>query len=210
MKGLKLSKTSWLILSAGVFLVILAGLGLTRSQQVKEQSALNDELATYEKRLALLQTSQLSQHLENLKVQIEENEAQVEDAKARLEQTVISVDVADELYKIAEYCSVNITNFTSSVISESKYEGIAISTISLSAVIEGAKQNVVDFVQSVNNGFVTGNVATAQVTFGDAEPLEEPSESEESEEQEPVEGEELATGMASARISILIYSYEDK
>ena len=44
MKGLKLSKTSWLILSAGVFIVVLAGLGLTRSQQMKEQTKVADEL----------------------------------------------------------------------------------------------------------------------------------------------------------------------
>jgi hypothetical protein len=35
MKGIKISKTGWIILSAGIFVVVLAGLGITRSGQVK-------------------------------------------------------------------------------------------------------------------------------------------------------------------------------
>ena len=55
MKKLKLSKTSWLILAAGVFIVVLVGLGLTRSQQIREQSGLDDELSVTQKRLDNLQ-----------------------------------------------------------------------------------------------------------------------------------------------------------
>jgi len=40
---MKLSKTGWLIIIIGVFVIILAGLGTVRSQQVREQDQLNEE-----------------------------------------------------------------------------------------------------------------------------------------------------------------------
>ncbi len=209
MKGLKLSKASWVILAAGVFLIVLAGLGLTRSQQMKEQTRLDEELNISEKRLSTLQTAQLTQQLENLRVKVEESDAQVKDAQARLDQTVISVDVADEFYKIANYCSVNITSLTTSKIVNSKYLSIPISTTSLSAAVTGDKKNIVDFIISLNNGFVTGKLGSFSISFDGAEAEEEiPDSEEEQEEEEPEEGEELATGTASASISLLIYSYE--
>lgn len=165
MKSLHLSKTSWLILSAGVFLVVLAGLGLTRSQQMGEQNKLGAELELSEKTLAALKTAQLSQQLENLKVDVEESQTQLEEAQARLRQTVVSVDVSDELFKIAEYCSVNITEMSTTTISQKEYGGITLSTISLTAKVKGTDENVINYVASLNNDYVTGNLETAQINF---------------------------------------------
>ena len=165
MKGLHLSKTSWLILSAGVFLVVLAGLGLTRYQQMQEQNTLGDELELSEKRLAALKTAQLSQQLEDLRVEVEENQAQLEEAQARLHQTVLSVDVTDELFKIAEYSSVNITEMSTTTISQAEYEGITLSTISIAAKVSGTDENMVKLVASLNNDYVTGNIEVAQISF---------------------------------------------
>ena len=208
MKGLKLSKASWLILSAGIFIVILAGLGLTRSQQIKEKNSLDDELSLSEKRLATVQTTQLSQQLENLRGQVEESQSQLKEAQARLHQTVISVDVTDAFFKTAEYCSVNVTNLSTATIARSKYEGIAISTISLNAKVTGEKKNIINFIFSLNNSYITGKVQTAQITFA----------SDTAQGDTPVSGEEsgvtssenatLVPGMADATVTMLIYSYE--
>lgn len=195
MKGLKLSKTSWLILSAGVFLVVLAGLGLTRSQQLKEQTQLDEEVTLSEKRLATLEASQLtqlSQQLEGLRVKVEEGEAQLEEAQARLHQTVVSVDVTDELFKIAAYCSVNITNMSTTTISKTKYESITLSTISLSASVTGKKGNIINFINSLNNGYITGYVQSAQINLKEtySDDITEESDAD------------------TATMSMIIYSYE--
>jgi hypothetical protein len=192
MKGLQLSKTSWLILSAGVFLVVLAGLGLTRSQQLKEQNKLGDELTLAENRLGAIKTAQLSQQLEDLSVKVEEGEAQLKEAQARLRQTVVSVDVTDEFFKIAEYCSVNVTNLSTTTISQTGYEGITLSMISLTATVEGKKNNIINFIISLNNGYATGNVQTAQVTLHETYSEDQTEESEED----------------TTTVSMIIYSYE--
>lgn len=204
MKGLKLSKASWLILSAGVFIVILAGLGLTRSQQMKEQVKAADELNLTQKRLASVQTAPLSQQLESLKAKVDENQALLKDAQARLHQTVVSVDVTDEFFQIATYCSVNITNLSTTTIAQTKYGDITFSTTSISATVTGEKNNIINFIISLNNGYVTGNVQSAQVTFEN-----EPGTGDTSQQGGGSDGDAtLGTGGATASVNMLIYSYE--
>ncbi len=194
MKGLKLSKTSWLILAAGVFIVALAGLGLTRSQQLKEQTKVSDELTLSEKRLATVQTSQLSQQLENLKVKLEESQVMLKEAQLRLRQTVISADITEKFFRIAESCSVNVTNLSTTPIVQAKYEGIGVSTAALNASLTGKATNLVNFVVALNNSYLTGNVQSAQL--GIAEPTEETGWVE--------------PDSSTATISMIVYSYEGK
>lgn len=204
MKGLKLSKASWLILSAGVFIVVLAGLGLTRSQQLKEQTSVAYELDLTQKRLNTVQTTSLSQQLESLKTKVDESQAQLNDAQARLHQTVVSVDVTDEFFQIATYCSVNVTNLTTTTIAQAKYGGITFSTISLTATVTGEKNNIINFIIGLNNGYVTGNVQSAQITF-----QTETGTSDTSDQSEGSGGDAtIGTGTATAAVSMLIYSYE--
>jgi hypothetical protein len=222
MKGLKLSKASWLILSAGVFIVILAGLGLTRSQQLNQQTELDKELSQSEKSLAAMQTAQLSQKKENLKVQIEDNQSQMKEAQVRLHKTVISVDVSEAFFKIAADCSVNVTNISTTTIAQTSYEGIAISTISLSGRVIGEKKNIIKFVIALNDDFVTGNIASVQIVFssltdegattesgtGTESGTETGTEAGAGTGTETGAGDMLAPGTADASISMLIYSYE--
>ena len=96
---MKLSRTSWLILSAGIFLVVVAGLCLTRSQQVQKESQLGEELSIAEKRLSNFQVSELHQQQEELQSQLDERTVQLTAAKDILSQTVESISVTDEFFQ---------------------------------------------------------------------------------------------------------------
>jgi hypothetical protein len=145
---------------------------------------------------------------------VDENQSLLNDTKARLNQTVISVDVTDEFFKIAENCSVNITNLNTSVIAQTSYEGIKFSTISLSASVTGEKKNIVNFIFSLNNGYVTGNVESAQITFDQSTSVSDTPESGGESGQDSTQdfggGTTLESGLAKATVSMLIYSYEGK
>ena len=52
---LKLSKTSWLVIAIGILVVVGIGLGMVRSQQVDEQSELNEKLALAKSNLERVQ-----------------------------------------------------------------------------------------------------------------------------------------------------------
>jgi hypothetical protein len=186
MKYLKFSKTGWLILSAGIFIVVLAGLGITRSQQLQEQDKLDDELGISQKSLSSLQVTDLQQQLAELQQKADEEQIHLDEAREKLDQTVVSVDVTDEFFSIAEYCGVKIMSISTAPIISNKYEGIELSTTAMNAVATGELPNLIDFVVSLNNGFTTGLVKSTQIDIP------------------PLSGEEAP----SVSVQIIIYSYE--
>jgi hypothetical protein len=186
MKYLKLSKTSWLILAAGIFVVVLAGLGIARSQQLSEQGRLDEELSFSQMSLDNLQIDELQFQLEELQQTAEEEQLQLDEAVQLLDQTVVSVEVTDEFFAIAKSCGVLVVNLNTSPILPNKYEGIGLSATSLNAAVEGAVPNLIDFVESLNNDFTTGLIKFTQIDIPPSSSNETPS----------------------ASVQMIIYSYE--
>ena len=193
MKGIKLSKTSWLILSAGIFVVILAGLGVTRSQQLKEQSFLEEELTLSTMKMDTIQVSHLRPQLDELQQRIDESETQLAEVKDRLRQTVVSADVTEKYFAIAEYCDVEIQNMSNTVILRTDLAGIACSQTTISASVTGDLENIVDFLVAMNEGYTTGFVQSVNIDVAI-----ETTETEEAEE----------APESTAHFQIIIYSYE--
>jgi hypothetical protein len=165
MRKIKISKTSWLILFAGVFVVIVVGLFLTHSQQLKEQERLNDELSVVEMRLNKLEVKQLYQEEEGLQKQVDENNVQLLAAKDSLRQTVESIDVTDKFFAIARSCDVEITSISSSSIKTEDLGDINCFKITLNVVAEGEVDNLISFIIKLNNDFITGIVDSAQISI---------------------------------------------
>lgn len=161
---MKLSKTSWIILSIGIFLVVAAGLGLTRSQQIQEQGQLDEELGMTEMRLSKLQVQELPQQQEELQERLDESAIQLMAARDRLRQTVESIDVTDEFFAIAQACNTTVMSISSSGIKSDKLGDIACSMIQINARVEGEVPNLIDLVISLNSDFTTGVVESAQIT----------------------------------------------
>jgi hypothetical protein len=203
MKGIKLSRTSWLILSAGVFVVILAGLGVTRSQQVQEQASMNDELSLSKTRLDKIDVTTLKRQLDDLNQQVESGQAQLDDARKRLRQTVVSVDVTDELFKIAAYSGVTVMNLTTSTIADKTLEGIGLKTISLNIQAKGDLDKIVNFVINLNNGFATGYVQSAQISIPTPESEQDGDSGGNGEVVE-----ETAQDETTVSVQMVVYSYE--
>lgn len=201
MKGLKLSKTSWLILSAGIFVVILAGLGVTRSQQLKEQSVLEEELTLSSMKMDTIQVSHLRPQLDELQQRIDESQTQLIEVKNRLRQSVVSADVIEKCFAIAEYCEVEIQTLSNTTSTIRGFSGIQCAQTNISASVTGDVENIVDFLIGLNEGYTTGYVDSVQITIAEEtdETDEEAEEAEESSEEEPE---------STASFQIVIYSYE--
>ena len=78
---MKLSKTSWLIIITGFFVILLVGLGIVRSQQVHQQNELNEQLALAQSKIQVIQLEQLSHRQGELERQFSETDSQSESAK---------------------------------------------------------------------------------------------------------------------------------
>ena len=188
MKFIKLSKTSWLILSAGLFVVVLAGLGITRSQQLQEQGKLEEDLGLSQKTLEKIQITDLRQQSDELQQRIQEEQLQLDEAKNRLDQTVVSVDVTDEFFSIAEYCDVLVESMGTTPIQPNVYESIGLSTTALHIEVTGELPDLINLVISLNNDFTTGLVRSFQINIPPSSSNETPS----------------------ANVQMIIYSYEGK
>jgi hypothetical protein len=186
MKRIKLSKTSWLILAAGVFVVVLVGLGLTRSQQMRQQTELNQAMDITETRLEKLEVKSLQRQEAELQQQLDENVIDLEEVKDRLRQTVVSVDVVDELFKIAKYSNVELMVLRTSTISDESLGSIYCMSTKVSGSVTGNTTDILNFIINLNNGLSTGVVQTVGVSIPD----------------------ESDGGGSSASLSVIVYSYE--
>ncbi len=195
MKNLKLSKTSWLILAAGVFIVILVGLGLTRSQQIQEEAQLSEELSMTENRLEKLDVTDLQQKEQELQQRLEEGTMELEEANYWLIYPIKSVDVDEKLFMVAEYSDVEIMNISSSTISSGSLGGVGVLSTAVTVSVRGGTTDIINYAINLNNGLPTGVVQTVNIAIPD-EDIEDLENSEESEE------------LPSGTLSLIVYSYE--
>jgi hypothetical protein len=186
MKSIKFSKTGLLILAAGAFTVVLAGLGITRYSQTSEEARLEGELALSSMRLNNMDLKPLQEQLAGLEEELKNGQIQIEEAKNKLAQSVISVDMADNFYEIAASCGVAIETITTTKNQTEVYENVGCVLINVNAMVTGALPHIIDFVAALNDSFTTGFVKSTQVSINDA----------------------AAENGASANIMMIIYSYE--
>ena len=182
---MKLSKTSWLLITIGVFVIVLVGLGVIRSQQVNQQNQLNEELNTAELKLNGLQTEPLSQRRAELEQQLSQITSQSETARTALSQPLGSIDVSDFLFDIAEANSVNITVLKSSGLASTELAGITCTVLPLSASVEGNLADLASFITQLNEDLANSVIGSVSINV--------PEASEE---------------IPSASIQLVIYTYQ--
>jgi hypothetical protein len=188
MQKMKISKTSWLILVVGVFGVAIAALGLLRTQQIRAESELKDNLSVAETRLEKMQVKDLSQQVSDLQAKLEESKTLLAAAQDKMTQPVESIEVTDRFFAMAKSCNVEVQTIGSSTKKSKSLEGVGCSTITLNASVQGSVANLINFVIKLNTDYATGIVETAQITI-------------------PASTETGSGGMPSIDIMMTIYSY---
>jgi len=162
---LKLSKTSWLLLAIGAFIIILAGLGTVRSQQVRQQNQLNDELALAQLKLEAVQLEQLAQRQGELERHLSQTTSQIQAARTILSQPVGSIDASSTLFDTAEACGVEVTEISSSGRTSEELEGIPCSVLTLTARVEGDVLDLVSFITKLNGDLRNGVVKSVEISI---------------------------------------------
>jgi len=203
---LKLSKTSWIILTVGIFLITFTCLGLARSQQVLEQGQLDEELSLAEWRLDQIQFEELYSQQEELEEQLSQVVSELEAARAILSQSTGSIVASDTLFDIAEVCGVTITEISSLDPAPKDLEGVTCSLLPLTVRIEGNVPSLIRFTTMLNNDFTTGVVNSVGINV--PEVIEDDGETdEESIEEQSSEEEPEVVEKPTAYISLVIYTY---
>jgi len=184
---LKLSKTSWLLLTAGIFIITFASLGAVRYQQANQQNQLNEQLTLAEAKLNEFQIEQLSYQKGELEKQLSQANAQLRTAKDTLSQPTGSIATSGTLFDTAKAYGVEVTELSSSGLVSEELEGVPCSVLSLAVRVEGDVSDLIGFIAELNNDFMSGVVQSVEISIPETISEEEPS----------------------ANIQLVIYTYQD-
>ncbi len=162
---MKLSKTTWLIIAIGIFIVVGIGLGMVRSQQADQQNQLNEKLILAQSRLEQIVLEKLSSQQAELEKQLSQATSQFETVKAKLSQPVGSTAASSMLFDVAEAHGLEVTEITSTGPASGDLEGITGSILTLTAMVNGNVPNLVSLVTELNSSLKTGVVKSITITI---------------------------------------------
>ena len=162
---MKLSKTSWLFLTIGVFVIAFASLGAVGSQQVIQQNQLSEELTLAQLKLKGFQLEQLSYRQGELEEHLSQTISQFETTKAILSPPIGSVATSGILFDIAEAYGVEVTEINSSGLTSGELEGIPCSILPFTTRVEGDLPALVDFITRLNGDLTTGVVKSVIISI---------------------------------------------
>lgn len=183
---MKLSKTSWLLLAVGIFIIAFVGLGAVHYQQVQQENRLDDELALAQLKLKGIKLEQLSYQQEELEKQLGQTISWSGTAKAILSQPIRSVATSETLFDTAAVYGVEVTEISSPGLASDELEGITGSVLALTVRVEGDVSDLISFIIKLNNNLTTGVVKSVEISVPET----------------------TSEGKSSANIQLVIYTYQ--
>jgi len=187
---MKISKTAWLILGIGFFVIASAVLVMFFLRLSGDAEQMEENLSVSQVLLTKLTSDRGELHgqLLQLENQLDEAEVAYSQSKANFPQAVMSIEYDEELFLIADDCDLEVMSLIASEPRESEVEEISFDNTAFEVEVRGSVSNILSFINNVATD-VYFNSATVELVN-----MEVP---------EPYEGKQpLAT------IEIIIYSYE--
>jgi len=189
---MRLGKKAQIFLAGGIFVVLMASLFMVYSQHNQEQSRLSDELSLVQLALAGFSPEKLSAQQRVLESRLTRTELELGTAKTKLRQSILSIEVTDTLFDVADTHNVEIIGIDSPGVTDEELEGVSLSILSLTAMVEGDVSNLVNFIVELSEEFPTSVDASVEILFPTSV-----DESEETDVEKPI-----------ASIELRIHTYE--
>ena len=206
----RLSRTAWIVLGAGIFVIAFAALYMLYSQQGREQQRLESEIGLAQATTSRVDSEKKDWESQLIKFQGElaQVESELSLAKSRLSRSqaslpssVESIEYGERLFLIADGWMLKITSLTSSEPSDEEATDITLTVTSFRVTVNGQVDDILGFVNTIA---ADPNFTNATVKLVDMN-VPEPLTDEEKEELTPEEIDERET--PSAIITLAIYSY---
>ncbi|MFC1988394.1 hypothetical protein ACFLVJ_00980 [Chloroflexota bacterium] len=161
---MKTGRKILLVIVVGTFAAILISLGLVLFQLIGEQGKLKEQLALSQSELQGIQLEQLSSQQSQLEAQLSQTTSQFEAGKGMLSEPVSGITSASTIFEIARTYNLVVTEITSPGLAAEELEGALLSTILMTATVQGDVSTLVDFVTTLNSIFTTGVVRSVTIT----------------------------------------------
>lgn len=199
-----LSKTAWLILGIGIFVIAMGGLFVVYRGQAAEQERLNTRLTAAQNALPPLisEKEDLEGQLTALEVVLAEAKSSLSKAKMVFPRSVESIEYDEVLFSIADDWDLKIIRLTASEPSDKDVEGILFSETSFTVEVQGEVDDILTYIHTIANDshFVSATVELEYINV--PEPLSEEEKGELTTEE--IEEKEKP----SASIKLVVYGYK--
>jgi hypothetical protein len=167
---LKLSKTSWIFLAAGIFLIVGFSLIMARSQQTEQQNTLQEDLRKANLNLSQIKLEDLTAQRDALTLKIDEYETQTAETRAILTSSKDSIDTTDTILEEAQTLGVYIKDLSSPGVATEVLDGNTCEILSLNIIVRGNIRNIADFVRGLSKTFPTSVIKSMQIKISPPSP----------------------------------------
>ena len=196
----KLSKTSWMLLASGVFIIAFASMGMAYLNESGQQAQLNEELSQAQLIIKKSSTNELIPREEELESRLTQAKARLKEIKSNLYQTDENIEACDSLFNIAESCEVTITSISSSPpLNNARLNEVTYSTLNLTVKLKGDIPDLINFILNWTQEYPTGVVESVRMGI--------PSTYSEGDEE--IDEDEEAATQPSAAIILVIYNLSE-
>jgi hypothetical protein len=144
---MKPSKKVWIIVGIGIFAIVLGSLYTFYFREVGEREQLRDRLAAAEALLPGLAAAR-----GELEDQLAQATSLLNKNQAEFPESVESIEYDDDLFAIADHCSVDITRLTASMPTSKIVGTVTYSISSFVVVVSGDIDGILDFIYAIRTG----------------------------------------------------------
>jgi len=183
------------MLTSGILIIALAGLGMAYSRQSSDQSQLNQELAQAQLILDKASSDELLTQKDDLEKRLAEGQSQIQILKINLSPELQSIESSDDLFITAEKCDVEVMSIRSTPPEAKKLNGLDYTALEFRVNLKGEVADIIRFIHMWTEEYPTGLIQTVRIMVpegAEEEAIDEDEEEGDIEDEEEVgdEGEE--------------------
>lgn len=159
----KLTNKSKVLLTTGVFLIVLISLSMVQLQQIQARSRTEKETAQTNLLLEKLNIDGLASQKAELQSRVEQATVDISQAKDSLEQSLETIESSGDIYAIAAKSDVHVDSINSSMVSEKNIGGVKCAVLQVTVKASGTTTALINFVSQLTAKYHTGAVTSVQI-----------------------------------------------
>jgi hypothetical protein len=160
---MKISKISWVFLIVGVVVIAALSLGMNHSAQTDQQRQLEDALTSAKEKLSSISNEDLVAKQAQLSQDVSKYTTQIDSTKGRLAADWDSIDATKGVLEVAAPLNLDVVSVTSSGAGVEELAGTPCNTLGIDIQVEGAINDISDFVLRLSQDFPTAIVKLVQL-----------------------------------------------
>jgi hypothetical protein len=201
----KISKTTWICLIAGIFIIAGITLGMSRSQQTDRQQKLQEKLTQANLKLSQIKVDELIDQREALASQVSSYETQTAATLELLNYSGDSIDTTAEILAEGQKEGVDIDEIVSPGVSSQKLDGANCEVLQLNIQVSGSIPNISSFISGLSKTFPTSVIKSVQLEIPPP-----PTEIAYTEKESTAIVQAAVPKKSTVRLNMLIYNFKGK